>query len=122
MSNLIQYLINEEEPLRILIVQFLKELAENDSGVKKDRQQLIIGQIKKSLDVPINKRSGGFVSKLKILFERDDAETILQRYLLVGERNHFLDDFGAREGRMMEEEKISDLKIPLLTKKPILHI
>ena len=35
--SLIQHLINEEEVLRSLIVQFLKELAENDSGVKKDR-------------------------------------------------------------------------------------
>ena len=35
--SLIQHLINEEEVLRSLIVQFLKELAENDFGVKKDR-------------------------------------------------------------------------------------
>ena len=59
-QSIIQYLINEEEEFRILIVHFLKELAENEYGVKKDRQQLIIGQFKKSLDVPaIGRRESG---------------------------------------------------------------
>ena len=99
--SLIQYLINEDEVLRTYIVQFLKELAENDFGIKKDRQQLIVGHLKKSLDKPVSPSRPELLSLHDL--EEAKEETILERYLLVHDRNKVLDEYVVKEPE--EEDK-----------------
>ena len=84
-KDLITTVRTESELLRVEIIRFLKDVAESDLGPKRNRQQLIIGSIKKFL-------SKGIKSQESEKFDFEDnagnksKNTPLDRFLLGDQR------------------------------------
>jgi hypothetical protein len=85
------HLMNENEVLQNHIVMFLKNIAESDMGVKRERQQAIISNLKKIL----GKSKGGVTDENA--GDDDGNSSLLDRYLFRNNLHSMLESYGVRE-------------------------